>query len=257
MIHVIIPAFNEEEGIVPVLTELRELEISIENIIVVDNSSTDKTAERARALGAIVLHEPQRGYGAACLRGIHYLQEHISAESRSDSIVVFLDADYSDYPDDVYEILAPIESGKYDFVIGSRLQIPESRNAVPPIARFGNTFASVVMRFLYGVQYTDMGPFRAITWPALLHLRMRDRTWGWTLEMQMKAAQSKVRTTEVAVRYRERVFGKSKISQSFIGASRAAAKILWVMGTHAVIGEQLPEYKPPAGSRIRALSISR
>lgn len=243
LVHFVMPAFNEEQGIISVLSDLSSLDLEINNLIVVDNASTDKTSENAKKLGAEVLYESKRGYGAACLKGLSYLRETLSKEEKDKSIVVFLDADYSDYPEDVFLLLDPIKKQEQDFVLGSRLRTSSSSKAVPTVAKFGNIFASKVMFFLYGVRYTDMGPFRAISWNALEHLQMQDTTWGWTLEMQMKAAQSGLRIKEVGVRYRERAFGKSKISQSLVGATRAATKILWVMAVYSIFAKKLPPFQ--------------
>jgi len=245
LIHFVMPAFNEEQGILQVLRDLNSLDLEIYNIIVVDNASTDATAANAKSEGGLVLYEAKRGYGSACLKGLQYLRENLTEEQKQKSIVVFLDADYSDYPEDVFSLIDPIKNGTHDFVLGSRLRTESSTQAVPTVARFGNIFASKVMHFLYGVTYTDMGPFRAAHWPALEHLQMQDKTWGWTLEMQMKAAQAGLRIKEVGVRYRERAYGKSKISQSLVGATRAATKILWVMAVYSVFAKKLKQYQRP------------
>ncbi len=147
---------------------------------------------------------------------------------------MFIDADYSDYPEEMGKILAPIINGTAEFVIGSRLSDPISAKAVPIVARCGNTFATYVIKQLYGMEFSDMGPFRAISWNALQQLQMQDRTWGWTLEMQIKAARMKLPSAEVSVRYRSRHSGKSKISQSFIGALRAGTKILFVLAKYSL-----------------------
>ena len=231
-LHIIIPAYNEQECLPKVLDALSALPEPLSNVIVVDNASTDQTACLARERGALVLSEPQRGYGAACQRAISYLSEQFMGGGQIEDIIVFLDADYSDYPEDLSDIIAPILSKKADFVVGSRLQNKAASRAVPIVARLGNKFAMWVLGKRYQVAFTDMGPFRAITWPALCYLGMKDRTWGWTLEMQLKAAQLGLRCKEVPVRYRLRGAGKSKISQSLTGALRAAAKILLVLGFH-------------------------
>lgn len=233
-VHVVIPAFNEAESIALVLRGLKSQPQEIERIIVVDNASTDSTAIIARQLGALVVEEKQRGYGAACLRGLSELSSRLIPHPRCLDIVVFIDADYSDYPEELGRIIAPIVNAEAEFVVGSRLQDPVSAKAVPVIARFGNTFATWVIRKLYGMKFSDMGPFRAISWEALEALGMKDRTWGWTLEMQIKAARMKLPSSEVSVRYRSRHSGKSKISQSFIGALRAGSKILWVLAKYSL-----------------------
>jgi glycosyltransferase involved in cell wall biosynthesis len=227
-IYVIIPAFNEESCLPLVLAALPQSGYSFERVIVADNASDDSTAELAVSAGATVVYEENRGYGSACLKGIEYLREN---EAISDTdIVVFIDGDFSDYPEDMPTILEPLIKGGADFVVGSRLALVEHRNAVPPVARIGNAFAMLVLRLRHGVRFSDMGPFRAITWEALEWIGMRDKTWGWTLEMQWKAARDGLRCLEVPVRYRERHSGKSKISQSFSGAIKAGSKILWVLG---------------------------
>jgi len=229
-IFVIIPAYNEEESVGRVLEALQALPLQFGAIVVADNGSTDRTAVVANEHGALVLSEPQRGYGAACLRGISYLTAESRLQAASEDMIVFLDADYSDFPEDLPAILQPILSGEVDFVVGSRLITMEARAAVPIVARWGNAFATWIMRLLYKGSFTDLGPFRAITVGALQRLEMQDRTWGWTLEMQLKACERRVRYTEVAVRYRKRKEGKSKISGSVSGVLRASAKILWVLG---------------------------
>ncbi len=231
-ISVVIPAFNEEQTIQRVLRDVFSLDRIPDRVVVVDNASDDQTAALAKEAGAIVVAESQRGYGAACLKGLEYLNQ--TGQMSAESVVVFLDADYSDFPEDMLSLVQPIIDGRAEFVVGSRLQDHEARKAVPPVSRFGNSFACWWIRLLYGVRYTDMGPFRAITWGALQKLEMKDRTWGWTLEMQLKACEYRLRALEIPVRYRARGGGKSKISQSFSGAIRASIKILWVLGKHVL-----------------------
>ncbi len=231
-ISVIIPAYNEAECLPEVLKVLKGLEFSdfkIGEIVVVDNASTDDTAELARVGGATLVVEPNRGYGSACLGGIDYLRAVIPKEEQEKAIVVFLDADLSDYPEEMDKLVTPILKNEADFVISSRLKNKDSCKHVPIVSRMGNKFAMWIVNKFFGFQYTDMGPFRAISFSALEKLQMADPTWGWTLEMQIKAIEQQLRIKEVAVCYRARFSGKSKISQSPIGATKAAVKILTVL----------------------------
>lgn len=235
-IFVLIPALNEEASLPLVLEALHHLETPLAEILVVDNGSTDATAKVAEQGGATVLHEPTRGYGAACLRGLAHVAKSVAPISNVDPLVVFLDADYSDYPEDLDRLIEPIARDEADFVVGSRLVLASARNAVPLASRVGNALASAVMRWRYGVRFTDLGPFRAIRWSALEQLDMRDRTWGWTVEMQLRACQERLRVAEVPVRYRCRSGGTSKISGSLVGSVRAAAKILLVLARLSLRG---------------------
>ena len=219
-VAVVIPARNEEASIGLVLDRIPDR--VAEEIIVVDNGSTDGTAERARAHGATVLEEHRRGYGAACLRGIAHLRA-----VRPD-IVVFLDADFSDHPEEMSRLLEPIRAGRSDLVIGSRALGQVERGALPPQARIGNWVATRLIRVLYGGRFTDLGPFRAVRFDQLLRLGMRDRGFGWTAEMQVKAAKCGLRAVEVPVSYRRRL-GVSKISGTLTGTVRAGCKILWTI----------------------------
>jgi len=199
----------------------------VEEIVVIDNGSADRTAEVARAGGATVLSEPRRGYGSACLAGIAYLRD------RAPDVVVFLDADYSDYPDELPAIVRPIVTEGYDFVIGSRTKGEAEPGALLLQARFGNALATSLIRWLYGFPYSDLGPFRAIRFPALLTLGMTDRTYGWNVEMQIKAVRRGLRIAEVPVRYRKRAGGESKVSGTVKGALLAGWKILWTVFRYA------------------------
>lgn len=212
---IIIPAMNEEQSIALVIDEIpRE---DVDEVIVVDNGSTDNTAQVARDHGATVVEEKRPGYGAACLKGMASL-------GSTSEIVVILDGDHSDYPEDLPLLLAPIKNGQADFVIGSRVKGAE-KGALQWNQRFGNTLACGMIRRLYGFRFTDMGPFRAIRRRSLESLGMRDRTFGWNAEMQVKAIRMGFAITEVPVRYRKRI-GKSKISGTIKGTILAGAKII-------------------------------
>ncbi len=218
-ISVIIPALNEEESIGQVLNDIPG-EI-VEEVIVVDNGSNDNTVTVAKSLGASVIREPLKGYGAACLRGISILKQDID-------IVVFLDADYSDYPQDLPAVVKPIVTGKAEMVIGSRMSGAREKGALLPQAVFGNKLAAFLIRLFWGFKYTDLGPFRAIKYNDLLALNMVDKNFGWTVEMQIKALKKGLRIMEVPVRYRKRI-GKSKITGTFSGTMRAGVKIIYTI----------------------------
>jgi glycosyltransferase involved in cell wall biosynthesis len=214
-VAVIIPALNEEGAIGAVIDEIpRPL---VERVIVVDNGSSDRTAEVAREHGAVVVREEHRGYGNACLRGIAALD---GAE-----IVVFLDGDHSDFPEEIVDLVDPIEKGEADMVIGSRPLGNPERGALTPQQVFGNRLACAMIRILFRHKYTDLGPFRAIRAEALHSLGMLDRTYGWTVEMQVKAVRKGLRVREVPVRYRRRI-GKSKVSGTVRGTLGAGYKII-------------------------------
>lgn len=217
-VSVIIPVLNEEGSIGKVLQDIpRDL---VQQVIVVDNGSTDRTSEIALSCGAEVVAEPRRGYGHACLRGI--------AALRSPDAVVFLDGDYSDYPQEMTQLVAPILSEDADMVIGSRTLGRSEKDAHPAHARFGNWLAGSLIRLFFGFQYTDLGPFRAIRYSSLQQLEMVDRTFGWTVEMQVKAIRKGLRIREVPVSYRKRI-GKSKISGTVVGSVKAGTKIIWTI----------------------------
>ena len=217
-ISVIIPAFNEEDSIGLVLDALPQN--LIHEVIVVDNNSTDNTARSASEKGARVVAEQRRGYGSACLKGISVLD--------NPDIVVFLDGDFSDYPEELVKLVAPIESGEMDFVLGSRMILPESRSALLPQSRYGNQLAVFLMRLFFRHKFTDLGPFRAIRYESLKTIAMQDTNFGWTVEMQIKAVKKGLRILEIPVKYRERV-GVSKITGTFSGTIKAGTKIIYTI----------------------------
>jgi len=223
-IAVIVPALNEQQALPLVLREIPRS--SVRRVIVADNGSTDRTAEVARKNGAEVVHESERGYGAACLKAL----AHLAADPPD--IVVFLDGDYSDHPSELPSLIDPILAGDADMVIGSRARGRRERGALSPQQQVGNAIACRALRLLYGVRYTDLGPFRAIRWQTLQALGMQDRNYGWTVEMQIKAARRGVAYREVPVSYRQRI-GVSKVSGTVRGSVSAGAKILWLLGRYA------------------------
>jgi len=221
IIKVIIPAFNEEASIGKVISEIPDL---VSEIIVVNNNSSDQTETVAKMAGAIVLREPQRGYGYACLKGLEYIE---SQEIKPD-IVVFLDGDYSDYPQDLHKIIAPIISDNMDLVIGSRVKRWREKGSMTFPQVFGNWLATSLMKLFFNAKFTDLGPFRAIKYKKLLALQMQDKTYGWTVEMQLKAIKQKLTYIEVPVHYKNRI-GTSKVSGTVKGAIFAGVKILgWI-----------------------------
>ena len=223
-ILVIIPAFNEEESIEKVIDDIPK-DLASE-IVVVNNNSTDSTRLKAESAGAIVLDEPQMGYGYACLQGIDYARK--KEEKCNPEIIVFLDGDYSDFPKEMTELVRPIIEENFDMVIGSRTLGNAQEGALLPQQIFGNWLATKLIRLLYGMKFTDLGPFRAIKFDKLLQLNMADKTYGWTVEMQVKAAKEKFRCTEVPVSYRKRI-GVSKIAGTVSGSFKAGYKILWTI----------------------------
>jgi glycosyltransferase involved in cell wall biosynthesis len=227
LIDVIIPAYNEESSIGRVVAAIPAG--LVQEVIVVNNNSTDQTAAVARAAGATVLDEPQPGYGNACLKGIAHAASK-PATTRPE-IVVFLDGDYSDYPEEMPLLVQPILDGRADMVIGSRALGQRESGSMMPQQIFGNWLATTLLRWLYGVRYTDLGPFRAIRFDTLQQLGMRDRNYGWTVEMQARAARKKIHYTEVPVSYRKRI-GVSKVSGTLKGTVLAGYKIILTIFRH-------------------------
>lgn len=239
-IAVVIPALDEEEALPHVLRSLRSTPADL--VVVVDNGSSDRTGDVAREHGALVRREERRGYGAACLKALALLDGREPLEShegrfegllplRGEDVVVFVDGDGSDDASDLRRLCAPVLEDRADFVLGARDADAQSRASLSPQQRFGNALACVLLRVLFGARHRDLGPFRAIRCDALRHLSMRDRDYGWTIEMQIKARVARLRVLEIAVRYRPRVAGKSKVSGTIAGAFGAGRKILgWIVG---------------------------
>jgi glycosyltransferase involved in cell wall biosynthesis len=223
-IDVIIPAYNEEASIPLVLGDIPKK--WVREVIVCNNASTDFTAEVACAKGATVVDQPRKGYGSACLKGIEYLQNKPKTEQPD--IVVFLDGDYSDHPEELPQLVKPIIEEGYDLVIGSRALGQLESGAMMPQQIFGNWLATTLIKVFYKYEFTDLGPFRAIKWEALLALDMQDPDFGWTVEMQVKAAKQGLKCTEIPVTYRRRV-GVSKVSGTIRGTILAGYKILWTI----------------------------
>ncbi|WP_411274721.1 glycosyltransferase family 2 protein [Daejeonella sp.] len=220
-IKVIIPAYNEEKSIGQVIYEIPEI---VEEIIVVSNNSNDATIENAHKAGATVLSESRSGYGNACLKGIEY----ISQQKIPPDIVVFLDGDYSDYPEELLKLIAPIIENDIDFVIGARVKELRENGSMTPQQIFGNWLATFLMKWLFASKFTDLGPFRAIKYNKLIELKMIDKTYGWTVEMQLKALKQKLTYVEIPVRYKKRI-GISKVSGTVNGTVMAGVKIIgWI-----------------------------
>jgi len=220
-IAVLIPAFNEALSIGQVIAAIPK---SVEEVIVIDNNSSDETATEARKKHATVLHESRKGYGYACLKGMAYL------EKKPPEIIVFLDGDYSDFPEELDKIVSPILEGKVNFTLGSRVKSLREIGSLTPQQIFGNALACFLMRLLYQSRFTDLGPFRAIRWETLQSLEMQDKTYGWTVEMQLKILRRKIAYEEIPVRYRKRI-GVSKVSGTVKGTVMAGFKILMWIGT--------------------------
>ena len=221
VVKVIIPAYNEEASIRNVICDIPSL---VDEIIVVNNNSTDATVQNAQQAGATVLSEPKPGYGNACLKGIDYIKQQKTAPD----IVVFLDGDYSDYPEELSKIIAPILDNDIDFVLGSRVEKLREKRAMQPQQIFGNWLATGLMRLFFKSKFTDLGPFRAIKYTTLLELKMEDPTYGWTVEMQLKILKKRFTYEEIPVKYRNRI-GVSKVSGTVKGSIFAGIKILtWI-----------------------------
>ena len=221
LIDVIIPAYNEEQSIPKVIAEIPEI---VRHIVVANNNSTDRTGEVAKSAGAVVVFEPQKGYGKACLTAMDW----IKSQDVQPDIVVFLDGDYSDYPEEMLDLIQPIGEGKADMVIGSRALGERERGSMTFTQVFGNWLATTMMKYMQGAKFSDLGPFRAIVWSKLLDLNMVDQNFGWTIEMQIKAHKAGLRYTEVPVNYRKRI-GISKVSGTVKGVFGAGYKIIFTI----------------------------
>lgn len=222
-IKVIIPAFNENKAIGKVIAEIPDI---VSEVIVVNNNSTDNTAEMAKSAGATVLFEPDAGYGYACLKGMGYLADLPHKEQPD--IVVFLDGDYSDFPSELTRIVAPILEDNIDFVVGARVKELRENGSMTLPQIFGNGLATRLIKLFFNSTFTDLGPFRAIKYEKLLALKMEDKTYGWTVEMQLKVLKKKFSYVEIPVKYRNRI-GVSKVSGTIKGAIFAGVKILtWI-----------------------------
>ncbi|AWG23325.1 UDP-glucose--dolichyl-phosphate glucosyltransferase [Flavobacterium faecale] len=220
-IVVIIPAYNEEKAIAHVINEIPD---TVSEIIVVSNNSTDNTIAVAQNAGATVLSENKKGYGNACLKGLDYFA---NKEQKPD-IVVFLDGDYSDYPAELTKLIAPIIADDIDFVIGARVAALREKNSMTPQQVFGNWLATFLMGLFFNAKFSDLGPFRAIKYKKLLALNMEDKTYGWTVEMQLKVLKQKMTYIEIPVRYKNRI-GVSKVSGTVKGTVMAGVKIIgWI-----------------------------
>ncbi len=219
IVDIIIPAYNEQDAIISVLKDIPHN--LVREIIVADNNSTDQTADFARKNGATVVNAKIQGYGAACLSGLKYIQEKNSPPD----LVVFLDADYSDHPDELIQILEPFNDSSIDLVIGNRVKEKREAGSMMPQQLIGNKIAVGMILFLFQFRYQDLGPFRAIRYDALRKLQMKDQTYGWTVEMQVKALNQKLGIQQIPVSYRKRK-GVSKISGTIKGTFLAGIKII-------------------------------
>ncbi|PWH83496.1 UDP-glucose--dolichyl-phosphate glucosyltransferase [Algibacter marinivivus] len=220
-IIVIIPAYNEADSIAHVINDIPK---TVNEVLVVSNNSSDDTEINAKNAGATVLKETNKGYGYACLKGMQYIAD----ENKQPDIIVFLDGDYSDYPEELTKIVAPIINNNVDFVIGARVNRLREKGSMTVPQIFGNWLATTLMTLFFKAKFSDLGPFRAIKYEKLLALNMEDKTYGWTVEMQLKALKQKLTYTEVPVNYRNRI-GVSKVSGTVKGAIFAGVKILgWI-----------------------------
>ena len=223
---IVIPAFNEEKSIPLVIGDIPKT--LSHDLVVVNNGSFDKTEKICKDIGVKVINESRKGYGRACLKGIDYFK------SKSPDIIVFLDADYSDFPQDILSIINSIINDQYDFVLGSRISGKRESGAILPQALIGNKFAVLLIKWFFGFQYTDCGPLRALRFQKLLEINMQDTTFGWNVEMQAKAIIHNLRINEVPVSYRKRI-GVSKITGTFSGTVRAGIKIIFIILKLALI----------------------
>ncbi|MDA9025785.1 glycosyltransferase family 2 protein [Flavobacteriaceae bacterium] len=219
IIKVIIPAYNEEKSIIKVIQDIPSI---VNEIIIVDNNSSDQTAKNAQEAGAKVLTEIKKGYGNACLKGISY----VKSQTHKTDIIVFLDGDFSDYPEELTKLIAPIINDNIDFVIGARVSKFREKGSMTRPQIFGNWLATTLMSILFNSKFTDLGPFRAIKYHKLLALKMEDKTYGWTVEMQLKAIKNNYSYQEIPVKYRNRI-GVSKVSGTIKGAIFAGVNILY------------------------------
>jgi glycosyltransferase involved in cell wall biosynthesis len=219
IIKVIIPAYNEEKSIIKVIQDIPSV---VDEIIIVDNNSSDQTAKNAQEAGAKVLTEIKKGYGNACLKGISY----VKSQTHQTDIIVFLDGDFSDYPEELTKLIAPIINDNIDFVIGARVSRFREKGSMTRPQIFGNWLATTLMSLLFNSKFTDLGPFRAIKYHKLLALKMEDKTYGWTVEMQLKALKNNYSYLEIPVKYRNRI-GVSKVSGTIKGAIFAGVNILY------------------------------
>ena len=220
-IKVIIPAYNEADSIAKVINDIPSI---VNEIIVVSNNSTDNTEVNATKAGATVLQEPRKGYGYACLKGMKY----ITTQKIKPEIIVFLDGDYSDFPEQLIELITPIIEENIDFVLGARVKEKREKGSMTPQQIFGNWLATYLMKILFKASFKDLGPFRAIKYDKLIALKMEDKTYGWTIEMQLKALKQKFSYLEIPVKYRNRI-GTSKVSGTLKGTILAGIKILnWI-----------------------------
>ena len=222
IVDLIIPAYNEEESIGLVINDIPKEDVR--DIIVCNNNSTDQTESNAKAAGATVVLAEKKGYGSACLKGMEY----IAQKEVLPDIVVFLDGDYSDHPEQITDLVQPILNQEFDMVIGSRALGDLEDGAMMPQQIFGNWLATSLIKLIYGYEFTDLGPFRAVRYDKLVELELKDQDFGWTVEMQVKAAKMKFKCTEIPVHYRKRV-GVSKVSGTIKGTILAGHKILWTI----------------------------